>query len=220
MGGNVDGRIATVRWVALPEAGKHLREFSSRNETVVSVAVCWLAHLMHLIACMLDLPLRYPVKLMGSTSAILDVTSRKVEEYPLHVGKSNSDWNKFEFGVYLLSKNVSQLRWYFNLSTKDPKPMVLNVSQILNMGKSDAQIDRILMMLPTAPHLIPMPSVIEQLHPSSLDSMSVTSATTSDTSSSVPTSKSSTPSKMDEEDVLSSRKNNNNNVHSLGSSTT
>ena len=152
-----NGAIATIRWVALPEAGQPLREFSSKNETVVSVAVGWLAHLCHLISCIVDVPLRHPVKLMGSFTSIVDQTKETPEEYPLYV-KGNSDWNKFELGVCLLAKNVAQLRWYFNTRTKDLKALLPNVQHLFTLGKSDEDVIKILRLLPPIPTLVPPPT--------------------------------------------------------------
>jgi len=164
---------ATLRWVSLPDAGQALREFTPKNEVGVSVAVCWLGHLIHHTACLLDVPLRYPIRLMGSHSFVADPFAEKfpfkgavsgvgggsscVEEYPLFV-KGNNDLAKFECGVYLLAKNIAQLRWLFSLTTKDPKAMLENVAEVMQMGKSDEHIDRILRMLPpAAPILMPPP---------------------------------------------------------------
>merc|ERR1712029_866774 len=115
---------STIRWVSLPDAGEALRQHAVKDEKDASVAVSWLAHLVHLVGSQLSLPLRYPIRLMGSTSTILDYTKDPPDEYPLHMqGNRNS-------------------------------------SELLELGKSNEEIDRIFMLLPSQPassHVIPPP---------------------------------------------------------------
>jgi len=152
---------STIRWVSLPDAGEALRQHAVKDEKDASVAVSWLAHLVHLVGSQLSLPLRYPIRLMGSTSTILDYTKDPPDEYPLHMqGNRNSSGDRFEMAVFLLSRNISQLRWHFQRHTKDLKPLLRNVSELLELGKSNEEIDRIFMLLPSQPassHVIPPP---------------------------------------------------------------
>ena len=53
----------------------------------VSVVIGWLAHLVHRTGCELGIPLRYPIRLLGSASTILDPSKEPREEYPLHMPK-------------------------------------------------------------------------------------------------------------------------------------
>ena len=96
----------------------------------------------------LDVPLRYPIRLMGSTTTILDEVklfpdqdlksgSITQGEFPLHLKNSSAnEWSKFEYGLYLLNKNLSQLRWNCNLITTDLRPTLHNLEEILSLGKS------------------------------------------------------------------------------------
>ena len=94
-----------------------------------------------------DVPLRYPVCLMGSTTTILDEVKIFPEqdlksglglgEFPLHLkNSSTNEWSKFEYGLYLLNKNLSQLRWSCNLITSDLRPTLHNLNDILCLGKN------------------------------------------------------------------------------------
>ena len=78
---------ATIRWVTLPDAGHQLREYGMKKAEDVSVAIGWLAHLVHRTGCELGIPLRYPIRLLGSASTILDPSKEPREEYPLHMPK-------------------------------------------------------------------------------------------------------------------------------------
>ena len=150
---------ATIRWVSLPDAGKALRDHAAKNEADASVAVTWLAHLVHLVGCQLGVPLRYPLRLLGTTSTVVDLSKDPPDEYPLFIkgGSNNEQRARFEMGVFLLSKNIAQLRWHFGRQTKDLKPMLKNVSELLLMGKHNEEVDRIFMLLPRTPQLAPPP---------------------------------------------------------------
>ena len=47
-----------------------------------------------------------------------------------------------------MAKNISQLRWYFGRQTNDLKPILRNVSELLSLGKSNEELERVLMVLP------------------------------------------------------------------------
>ena len=88
---------------------------------------------------------------MGSTTTILDEvklfpdqdlksgsSSITQGEFPLHLKNSSAnEWSKFEYGLYLLNKNLSQLRWNCNLITTDLRPTLQNLEEILSVGKSN-----------------------------------------------------------------------------------
>ena len=145
--------------MSLPDAGKALREHAAKNEADASVAVTWLAHLVHLVGCQLGVPLRYPLRLLGTTSTVVDLSKDPPDEYPLFIkgGSNNEQRARFEMGVFLLSKNIAQLRWHFGRQTKDLKPMLKNVSELLLIGKHNEEVDRIFMLLPRPPQLAPPP---------------------------------------------------------------
>ena len=87
---------------------------------------------------------------MGSTTTILDEVKLFPDqenlksgnnitqgEFPLHLKNSSAnEWSKFEYGLYLLNKNLSQLRWNCNLITTDLRPTLHNLEEILSLGKS------------------------------------------------------------------------------------
>lgn len=144
LGGDLSGKKPTLRWVTLPPANE-LRDYA-KNEVVVSVAIGWLAHVVQVISRILDMPLRYPVKLMGSQSTIRDDLKKTLNEgggdsseFPLYLKSSSAnDWARFEYGIYLLNKNLSQLRWQCGLVTSDLRPMLQNLAELVNFGKNVA----------------------------------------------------------------------------------
>lgn len=148
--GDLGGKRPTLRWITLPPTNE-IRE-SSKDDTQVSVAVGEAAHLTDIIARILDLPLRHIIRLMGSVSTIQDtnklphdysegkqkdsINVASFGDFPLHVkGSSSNEWSKFEYALYLLNKNVAQLRWQCGLITVDLRPTLHNLDEILGLGK-------------------------------------------------------------------------------------
>ena len=86
---------------------------------------------------------------MGSTTTILDKVKLFPDqenlksgnnstqgEFPLHLKNSSAnEWSKFEYGLYLLNKNLSQLRWNCNIITTDLRPTLQNLEEILSVGR-------------------------------------------------------------------------------------
>jgi len=143
--GNLDGKRPTLRWILLPPSDE-IRE-CIRDDTHISVVVGDTAQLIYSIARILDVPLRYQIRLMGSTSLIQDEikvfqeheirkdASMANGEFPLYLkNSSTSEWSKFEYALYLLNKNLAQLRWHHNLITSDLRPTLHNLHEIMTLG--------------------------------------------------------------------------------------
>ena len=148
--GDLGGKRPTLRWITFPPTNE-IRE-SCKDETQLSVVIGEAAHLIFVIARILDIPLRHDVHLMGSTSTIQDKNKLPHEsepvtkkdsaahfahgEFPLFVKGSNAnEWSKFEYALYLLNKNVAQLRWQCELITPDLRPTLHNLDELLALGK-------------------------------------------------------------------------------------
>lgn len=142
---DVDGKRPTLRWTLLPPSDE-IRE-CIRDDTHISVVVGDVAQLVYSIARIFDVPLRYPIRLMGSTSMIQDEVKVFQEheikkdasmangEFPLYLkNSSTSEWSKFEYGLYLLNKNLAQLRWQYGLFTTDLRQTLNNLHEIMTQG--------------------------------------------------------------------------------------
>ena len=143
--GDLNGKKPTLRWILLPPSDE-IRE-SIRDDTHISVVVGDVAQLTYSIARIFDVPLRYRIRLMGSTSLIQDEVkvfqdheikkdpSIANGEFPLFLkNSSTSEWSKFEYALYLLNKNLVQLRWQYGLVTTDLRPTLHNLHQIMTHG--------------------------------------------------------------------------------------
>ena len=171
-----------MRSISLPNVNK-LKEFSSRYEDL-SVVIGWVVNLLSTFASVLDTPLRYPVKLLGSQSSIIDhirvlEENRTVSrEFPLFLKKaqcSRTDWERYEYGIYLLNKNLAQLRWQCGKQTSDVRPLLQNVADLMALGKDSFTIQEIVNALPRIRSLIAPPLSMPSFNSSNGISVAVAS---------------------------------------------
>nr|XP_046265731.1 UV radiation resistance-associated gene protein [Scatophagus argus] len=110
-------------------------DFQAKDDGSVAVALGYTSHLVLMISCFLQIPLRYPVMHKGSRSSIKDtITDRLTEkerEFPLY---SRGERFHFEYGVYLLNKNIAQLRYQHGLTTPDLQQTLPNLKNFLEHG--------------------------------------------------------------------------------------
>uniref|UniRef100_A0A7N6AGG3 C2 domain-containing protein n=1 Tax=Anabas testudineus TaxID=64144 RepID=A0A7N6AGG3_ANATE len=110
-------------------------EFQAKDDGSIAVALGYTAHLVLMISCFLQIPLRYPVIHKGSRSSIKDtITDRLTEkerEFPLY---PRGERFHFEYGVYLLNKNIAQLRYQHSLTTPDLQQTLPNLKNFLEHG--------------------------------------------------------------------------------------
>lgn len=121
----------TICGVNLPNS----EDFAGHDEVMISTALGFVAHLIQMISIFLQLPLRYPINHFGSRSKIVDHIAEKIpdkdREFPLF--SRGKDKLQFNYGVYLLNKNIAQLRWYFNLPTQDLRATLPNLTALLHL---------------------------------------------------------------------------------------
>uniref|UniRef100_A0A8C5CI43 UV radiation resistance associated gene n=1 Tax=Gadus morhua TaxID=8049 RepID=A0A8C5CI43_GADMO len=110
-------------------------DFQAKDDGSVAVALGYTAHLVLMVSCFLQIPLRYPVIHKGSRSSIKDtITDRLTEkerEFPLY---PRGERFHFEYAVYLLNKNIAQLRYQHSLSTPDLSQTLPNLRNFLEHG--------------------------------------------------------------------------------------
>lgn len=124
----------TVCGVHLPNS----EDFAGHDETTISVALGYVAHLVQMISNFLHVPLRYPICHLGSRSKVIDHIIDKIpdkdREFPLF--SRGKDKLQFHYGVYLLNKNIAQLRWYCGIATTDLRATLPNLMALLNLKPS------------------------------------------------------------------------------------
>ena len=130
------------------------------DEIQLSTALGHVTHLVQMLSVFLQVPNRYPVTVCSSRSRIIDHASQheevdtqrelvssflfsnkifKLAKFQLfHFFKSRfplfakgKDRMHFEYAVYLLNKNIAQLRWLCGQSTTDLAATLPNLSSLL-----------------------------------------------------------------------------------------
>ncbi|CAG5118810.1 unnamed protein product [Candidula unifasciata] len=115
--------------VRLPNA----EDYQGQDEMRVSIALGFTCHLTQMISHFMDLPLRYPMVYRGSRSTIIDHIHSKLtdkdREFPLY-GKGKEKF-QYNYAVFLLNKNISQMRFYCGLGTNDLRQTLPNLKSLL-----------------------------------------------------------------------------------------
>lgn len=129
--------LPTICHVVVPSSDG----LKDRDVTDLSVGLGWVSHLTMMVSALLGVPLKYQILPGGSrtniTDLILDSFPDKKREFPLFA--KGSEEYRLEYGVYLLNKNIAQLRWFVGLTTPDWKVTLRNLAGLLdsctqNMG--------------------------------------------------------------------------------------
>ena len=119
----------TIQGVHLPNA----EEYSTAPDRCVSVALAHASHLVVMVAWVLGVPLRYPIKQKDAHPVVVDHIVPGLPEgerqFPLQV--TGRDSLAFNYAVYLLNKNIAQLRQYCALDTSDLRAMLPNLASLL-----------------------------------------------------------------------------------------
>ncbi|XP_075536372.1 UV-resistance associated gene isoform X2 [Dermacentor variabilis] len=120
-----EGKGYTICFVHLPNS----EDFSDRDDQTISVALGYVTHTLLMMSHFLDVPLRYPLIHCGSMSSVRDNLIEHFtdieREFPLHMkGKNRMTFN---YGVYLLNRNIAQMRCHCNMVTKDLRPTLHNL---------------------------------------------------------------------------------------------
>lgn len=123
-------RKYSINGVQLPNA----EDYGSETGGQISVALGYSAHFSAMLAFFLDIPCRYPVRHFGSRSRIIDHITVQIpdreREFPLYYKGKRDVY--CAYAIYLLNKNIAQLRWYCGLSTPDLRATLPNLVELLS----------------------------------------------------------------------------------------
>ncbi|VEN35236.1 unnamed protein product [Callosobruchus maculatus] len=116
--------------------GVHLPNSDVLTDTAdlgVSVALGYVTHILIMSSAFLHVPLRYQLTHFGSRSYITDTVSpllsEKERDFPLFT--KGKDKAQFTYAVYLLNKNIAQLRWLYFMNTNDLRATLHNLLTFL-----------------------------------------------------------------------------------------
>ncbi|KAM6159473.1 UV radiation resistance-associated gene protein [Rhynchocyon petersi] len=111
-------------------------DFQAKDDGSIAVALGYTAHLVSMISFFLQVPLRYPIIHKGSRSIIKDNINDKLtekeREFPLY--PKGGEKLQFDYGVYLLNKNIAQLRYQHGLGTPDLRQTLPNLKNFMEHG--------------------------------------------------------------------------------------
>jgi len=148
--------ISGLQLTALPL--KKMGLFSNKTEIQRSAAVLgYIAHAVFLIASYLDVPLRYPLRLGGSRSYVLDHApsvestssdlvihsttgmNARSTEFPLFL--EGQDATRAAYAIFLLNKDLEQLLNYIGAESLGPRHVLANLKELVRIIQSQEYID-------------------------------------------------------------------------------
>ncbi|KXN87542.1 hypothetical protein AN958_08476, partial [Leucoagaricus sp. SymC.cos] len=103
----------------------------SVNEDAVATALGYVAQLLHLLAVYLGKTLIYPVTCVGSRSFIKDGISAMVGPRVFPLFSKGVDTYRFEYGVFLLNKNIEMLMLDRDLRALDMRHTLPNLKNLV-----------------------------------------------------------------------------------------
>lgn len=121
---------ASIRWICLPRVEE--AKGRSNSEMMLGVASGWVAEMLVIFSSVLDVPLRFPVRLGGSNSGIGDPSAAAAvggNVFPLYL--KGADATRAEYGLFIMQKNLVQLRWACGLPSNNYKATLKNLYELI-----------------------------------------------------------------------------------------
>ncbi|TNY17669.1 UV radiation resistance protein and autophagy-related subunit 14-domain-containing protein [Rhodotorula diobovata] len=103
----------------------------SYTDDTLSSALGYAAHVTHLVAAYLGVPLCYPLRCRASRSVVVDDISmmKGPRAFPLYA--RGVDRYRFDYGVFLLNKNIEQLMYSQGLTVLDLRNTLPNLKTLI-----------------------------------------------------------------------------------------
>ena len=115
----------SIRGTYLPNSA-----FDDTNRDEIAAALGFTSHLVHLLSLYLSTPLPYPILPYGSTSTIEDPISVAIAQRTFPLYPTNASF-KFEYGVFLLNKDIEFLMSRSSLRMLDIRHTLPNLKYLL-----------------------------------------------------------------------------------------
>ncbi|XP_072034650.1 UV radiation resistance-associated protein-like [Amphiura filiformis] len=123
------GKNHAILGIKLPNA----ENYAGSDDTATATALGHTCHLILMVARFLQLPLRYPMMHCGSRSVVRDHITEQLAErdrdFPLF--SRGKERFQFNYAVYLLNRNIAQLRFALGLPTTDLRMTLPNLKSLL-----------------------------------------------------------------------------------------
>ncbi|KAH8101369.1 hypothetical protein BXZ70DRAFT_88447 [Cristinia sonorae] len=114
-----------------PAPPTSLPAFREVNEDTVATALGFAAHTVQLLAAYMNKSLTYPITYIGSRSLIKDGISAMVGPRMFPLFSKGVDTYRFEYGVFLLNKNIELLMLERDLRALDMRHTLPNLKNLL-----------------------------------------------------------------------------------------
>ncbi|CRK89746.1 CLUMA_CG003427, isoform A [Clunio marinus] len=127
----------TINNIHLPDAESYVNTIVTPTD--VSVALGYVAHVVIIVAKILNIPLRNPIKHEGSRSRIIDnvkILADAERTFPLFC-RATPPPNVLLYAVYLLNQNISQLKHVIGLHRGDLRATLANTLDLLNSSNCE-----------------------------------------------------------------------------------
>ncbi|CAO3668414.1 unnamed protein product [Umbelopsis ramanniana] len=121
-----DPQLYHIRGMPLPNS-----VYTGYDDEVVATALGYTSHLVNMLSYYLAIPLRYPITPMGSRASVRDPISilQGSRSFPLYA--KGVDRYRFEYGVFLLNKNIEQLVNAHGLIVMDLRHTLPNIHYLI-----------------------------------------------------------------------------------------
>ncbi|OUC41406.1 wnt family protein [Trichinella nativa] len=164
-------------------AGLHLPDAENYRKHCyleISSALGYVALLIIILSSIFDVPLSHKVKFAGSRSVIFDFSlqnsNNTIQTFPLYTSRSNKI--TFNYGVFLLNRNIAQFRRNLGLPTADLRCTLANVANLFE--KFSGTLSDSNLINRTTRSNFPSSSTVEVRSLNRLDNFETSLASTSD----------------------------------------
>ncbi|KAF5282259.1 hypothetical protein FQR65_LT14391 [Abscondita terminalis] len=128
-------RKSVISGIYLPDSDM----LSDCSEGGLAVALGYASHILLMCSAFLQVPLRYKVTFFGSRSYVTDHINTALldrdRDFPLYT--KGKDKMQFNYAVYLLNKDIAQLRWLCGQHTPDLRATLPNLQSLLQGRNKD-----------------------------------------------------------------------------------
>lgn len=129
----IQGKPLAFTILDIPLPNSNFDDVTSNDaREAVAAALGYTAHLVHMVSFYISVPLLYPVKPYQSTSYIQDPISAGLAQRTFPLYPVNTSY-RFEYGVFLLNKNIEYLMNRLGLRVLDIRHTLPNLKYLLYM---------------------------------------------------------------------------------------
>ncbi|XP_064456596.1 UV radiation resistance-associated protein-like isoform X2 [Ornithodoros turicata] len=117
----------------------HSEDFVGQNDMMLSVSLGYVTKVVLMISLFLDVPLHYPLLYFGTYSSVRDNLSDAIPDADrtLALYPRSKQKKFFHYAVFLLNKDITQLRWHCDMRTPDMRLTLYNLYTLVTSYSDD-----------------------------------------------------------------------------------